>query len=1055
MSLWDLCIRRPVFTAMIVLAPAVLGLASLARLNLDLMPNVDMATVVVTTSLPGASVEEVETTVTKVIEEAVNTISGIDELKSTSSEGSSQVIIQFNIEKSGAVAAQEVESKVRTIVNDLPDGATTPIVDKANPDSSPVLSVAISGRRDPREVTQIARKQIKESIENLGGVGSVTLIGGRRRAVQVIIDPKKLQQFESLTVEDVRRALVDENQERPGGRIDQGRNELTIRTMGRMESPSSFSKLIVANRNGRPVRIEDVARVEDSFEEPRGLGRLWVRGRQADDAMGGNAVCLNIVKQTGTNTVEVVRTVKDRLEELRKALPDDIQMEVTRDQSRFVEASIHEVKIHLVLAAVLVSLTILLFIRDWRTTLIASAAIPTSMIGTLAFMDYMGFTLNNLTMLGLILSIGIVVDDAVVVHENIFRHMEEDGKTGAEAASSATREIALAVMATTLSLLVIFAPVAFMGGKPGRFFSSFGFVAGFSILMSMAISFTLTPMLCARFLVLEKGHAQTTDGPAWRLISGGYCSILGWSLRHRWTVVAASLAILATTPLIGSRLGFEFMPKDDQSEFEIAATLPEGYSLGRAGETFHAIDLKLRQLPGVEYTYTVIGDTSGRNSRGEGSVTSGTIYVRLVDLTARDYSQFDVMRSARAMMEEFPDLKVTVQEASAIAAAGMSQVLVDLNIRGPDMAKLQELSEQTADWMRKRGGFVDVSTSLSMTKPELRVRPNRERLSDLGVSLASVSNTASILVGGDLVTSFKEADEQYDVWLRADRRLRGDVESIAAMPVPSSKAAGGVVRLGNLVRFDTARGPNSIERMSRQRQVVVSSNLDGMPLSEAVDELTQHVEAMGLPVGYGYEFTGQAKMLKETNGQFGTAFILAFLFMYMVLAAQFESFFTPVSILAALPVTIPFALVSMLLLGSSLDLYSLIGLLMLVGIVKKNGILQVDYTNQLRARGMPRYEACIEANRTRLRPILMTTIMLIAAMIPMALGEGPGAAARAGMAKLILGGQSLSLLLTLLITPVAYTLLDDLAVFAGRLRGRNRPGSHIIDDLRPLTASGT
>lgn len=1041
MKIWELCIKRPVFTVMLVAAPVVLGMAALGNLGIDLMPSVDFPTVTVTTSYPGASAEGVETAVTKPIEEAVNTLGGIEELTSTSKEGMSSVTITFSLSKNGATAAQEVEAKIRTITNQLPAGATTPMVDKMNPDSSPVVTLAVYGNRDPREVTEIARKRLKENLETLDGVGTVTLVGGRRRAVQVVVDTDKVAGYPQLTVEDVRQAILKGNQEQPGGRVDRGRSETSLRTVGRVGSPKEFAGLIVADR-GQPVRLGDVARVEDAYEEPRTLSRLWPKDKHEATADGENAVCLYVQKQTGTNTVAVVDRVKARVEELMTDMPEDIRVEVIRDQSRFVKGSIDEVKLHLVLAAILVSLTILLFIRDWRTTLIATVAIPTSMIGTFAFMSWMGFTLNNMTMLGLILAVGIVVDDAVVVHENIFRHMEEYGKSARQAALAATQEIAMAVVATTMSLLVIFAPVVFMGGRPGKFFSSFGYVVAFSVLMSLFISLTLTPMLCSRFLKLSsKRHKGSKEGPVWRLIAGSYTAILAWSLRHRWVVVLAGVATLASTPLIMSRLGFDFMPRDDQSEFEVSITLPEGSNLAKADEVFGEIDKRLRDLRGVEMTYTVVGDTSGKSSRGEGDVTKGTIYVRLVDLKQRKYSQFDVMNDARAILADYPDVKASVQDASAIAAAGMRQVMIDVNLRGPDMNKLQQYSDELAAWMRANGKYTDVDTSLSARKPELRLRPDRERMSDLGVSQASVATTANVLVGGELLSNYKELDETYDVWLRAEQKGREDEEGIGRMTVPSSKTAGGTTQIGNVVKFEAARGPNSIERTARQRQVVVSANMaDGVSLGQGVSELTAYLKETNLPPEYTFEFGGRAKILKESNGQFGIAFLLAFVFMYMVLAAQFESWVHPISIMAALPLVIPFALLSLVLLRTNLDLYSIIGLLMLVGIVKKNGILQIDYTNQLRKQGMERDKAILEANRTRLRPILMTTVMLVAAMVPMALGQGPGAAARASMAKLIIGGQTLSLLLTLLITPVAYSLFDSFGQWVGRLRrGKGQP----------------
>jgi HAE1 family hydrophobic/amphiphilic exporter-1 len=1043
MNIWELCIRRPIFTAMLVTAPIVLGLASYPRLGVDLFPNVDLPLVTVTTTLRGASVEEMETGVTKPIEEIVNTVAGIEQLRSTTREGISQLTIEFALEKNGAVAAQEVDAKVRTILSQLPEGTDAPIIDKFALDAAPVLTVAVSGKRDPREITEIARRRIKEDLESLPGVGAVILVGGRQRAIQISIDTDRLQKYEQLTIEDVRQALIRENQEQPGGRIDQGPRELVLRTMGRVREPADFAELIVANRHGQPIRIKDIGTVTDSFEEPRGVSRLWTKTDGAyehesstEKRAGNLAVTLIVQKQSGTNTVAVVERVKRRLEEISEILPEDIDVQIIRDQSRFIENSIHEVQVHLLLAAVLVSLTILLFMRDWRTTLIATLSIPTSMIATFAFMYVMGFTLNNITMLGLILAIGIVVDDAVVVHENIFRHMEEYGLSAREAAASATQEIATAVVATTLSLLVIFIPVVFMGGRVGRFFSSFGYVVAFSILMSMFISFTMTPMLCSRFLKAEDALHSSKSGFVWRAVEGFYMFCLRFSLRHRWIIVLASVGVLLSTPYLMSIVGKDFVPRDDTSEFEVAVTLPEGCSLERADEALTEVETRLRQLRGVQKTLITIGDTTGRTVRGQGEVTRATIYCRLTDLREREFSQFDVMGDARRILLDYPDLRAAVQDVAAISGAGFRQVMVDLNLRGPDMIRLQEYSEKIEAWMKSQGYFVDVDTSLSFRKPEVRIVPNRERASDLGVSIQAISTTTNVLVGGDPVGKYKEADQQYDVWLRADRSFRDDPAEIARLTVPSNKPGVGVVELGNVAAFEEAQGPGTIERSSRQRQVVISANLEGKALGEAVAALGGYAQTLDLPADYQWEFIGQAKSLKETNANFLVAFGLAFLFMYMILAAQFESLVHPITILLALPLTIPCAILSLILLRTNLDIYAMFGLFMLFGIVKKNGILQVDYTNVLRQRGLPRDQAILDANAVRLRPILMTTVMLVAAMIPMALGEGPGAASRAGMAKVILGGQLLSLLLTLLLTPVAYSLWDDLTVALRRFGSR-------------------
>jgi HAE1 family hydrophobic/amphiphilic exporter-1 len=968
------------------------------------------------------------------------------------------------------VAAQEVRDKVSTILSQLPVGTDTPIIDKVDLNAMPVLQIAVSGQRPMQEITEITRKQIKENLETESGVGSVIIVGGRQRAINIRIDTDKLASC-NLSIEDVRRALVRQNLELPGGRVDQGSRELVLRTMGRVESTAGFLDLIVANQAGYPVRIRDLGRVEDSFEEPRSLARLD----------GRNAVSLIVQKQSGANTVKVVERVRHRLAELQSLLPPDIETFVVKDQSRFIVRSIEELNFHLVVAAILVALTIMLFIQDWRTTIIASLAIPASIVTTFAFMYWMGYTLNNMTMLGLILAIGIVIDDAVVINENIFRHMEEHGWSARKAASTATGEIALAVSATTLSLLVIFIPVVFMGGRVGRFFSSFGAVVAFSIAMSWFVSFTLTPMLCSRFLKHKPHHGSSKENLVWRLIDGTYGWILAWSLRHRWVIVTTTLGMFIATFYLFRVVGFDFIPRDDQSELEVAITLPEGYTLNRADELFAEIEQRLSGLRGVTNVFSMIGDTTGRVSRGQGDVTSGSIYARLIDLEHRTrpwwdwrfwyqgitnqpetdpqyFTQFDVQREARKIMADYPDLRSAVQDVALFSGAGFRQAMIDLNLRGADLHKLQDYAEQIMAWMRQRPDYVDVDTSLSLRKPELRVRIDREKAADLDIPVQAIASTLNVLVGGEPVTKYKELDEQYDVWLRAELPFRDRVETIEQLMIDSPKA--GLVQLNSLATLTPAQGPATIERFGMQRQVVVIANLEGnKALGDAVSELSAVVDSLNLPADYHYDFLGRAKTMGESNQNFLIAFLTSFLFMYMILAAQFESFVHPVTILLALPLTLPFALISLILLRTNLNLYAMFGLFMLFGIVKKNGILQVDFTNVLRRRGLPRDEAILEANHTRLRPILMTTVMLIAAMVPIALGQGPGAASRASLAKVILGGQTLSLLLTLLVTPVAYSLWEDVAAFTRWLfphggRGESEEAENPADAVAVATVAG-
>ena len=1025
MTISDICIKRPVFTWVLVALPVVLGIVSYGSLGVDLFPNVDFPVCTVTTVLPGAGVEEMETTVTKPIEDIINTVSGIDELRSTTQEGVSVVTVQFLLTKNGDVGAQEVRDKVSSIIATLPEGTETPIVNKFDSDAMPVLNLAVSGRRDLREVTELARKKIKERLETVAGVGAINLVGGRTRSINVTVEADKLAAY-GLSIDDVRTALERQNLEEPGGRIDQGTRELVLRTLGRLNTAKEFDELIVANKRGAPIRIKDVGRAEDSIEEPRTRARLD----------GENAVSLVVQKQSGTNTVKVVDDLMERLGEIRATLPPDIATVVTKDQSRFVRKSIEEVKFHLLLAAGLVSVTIFVFIRDWRTTVIATLAIPTSIVPTFLFMQYMGFTLNNITMLALILAIGIVIDDAVVVHENIFRHMEEDGMDAMEAARVGTSEIALAVLATSLSLVVIFLPIAFMGGIVGRFFSSFGMTVAFAVMMSLFVSFTLTPMLCSRFLKLEPakgGPAKSKDGLIWRLVDGGYGRVLRLALRAKWLVVLLTLGVIASTVPIFSKLEKGLIPRDDQSEYEVVVTTPEGYTLERTDRVLRELEGRLRKLKGTQHLFTTTGQVAGgRSVKGEGNVTRGTIYVRIEDLEERKepYTQFAVQNEARRLLEDYPDLRASVNDVSQFQGGARPQIF-QVNLAGPDLARLSEYADRLAAELKKAGGIADIDTTLSLRKPEVQVSIDRERASDFGIPVGTIADSLRILVGGRPVSRFKDGDEQYDVGLRARPADRDSARNVANLRLPSPTA--GLVPLSSMAVLGESRGPTEIERYGRQRIVTVLGNPEGIQLGEAVDRATAILAKMDLPRDYGFVLSGQAKTMAETGKYFLIAFGLSIVFMYLILAAQFESWVQPVSIMMSLPVTVPFGLLSLLLFRSPMDIYAMFGLFMLVGIVKKNGILQVDSTNQLRALGIPRHEAIIEANHTRLRPILMTTAMLVAAMVPIALGQGPGAGARASMAKVIIGGQALSLVLALIVTPVFYVLLDQWVNFTRRI----------------------
>ncbi len=1030
----DLCIERPVFATMLTMFLVVLGWFSFRQIGVDQYPNVDIPIVTVTTTLQGASPEEMETSVTRPLEEIINTVEGIDELSSRTTEGISRITVNFLFTRSRDAAAQDVRDKVNSILSQLPPGTGSPIIDKFDTDSSPVLTISVASPRPLKELSFIAQKQIKENLETVQNVGAVNLVGGRRRAVQVSVDIDRLRAY-GLTIADVRTALVRENIEVPGGRVDQSSRELTLRTLGRVQRVADFEEIHVANRGGIPIKLRDVAKVADSVEEPRSLSRL----------NGENSVSLVVRKQSGSNTVELIEAVKARLDDLREALPADLKLTVIRDQSRFILRSLHEVGFHLVLGALLVALTVFFFLHDWRGTLIASIAIPASIVATFALMRAMDFTLNNFTMLGLVFAVGIVVDDAIVVVENIHRMIEERGLDARAAASVATREIALAVLATTLSLVVIFLPVAFMQGRVGRFFSSYGITVAFAIMVSLFISFTLTPMLASRFLRGGGSEAEREKrahgGRLMKATGRVYHGILAWSLRHRWVVMLAAAATTASTWWLLQATSFNYLPPDDTSEFEIILEAPEGSSLAHTDAVVSEIEGRLRALriggqAVVLDTLVTVGETSGRIGKGEGSVTNASIYCRLPELggfwatllgRTRRWSQFLAMDEARRLLAAYPDVRASVQRISGIGGGGSRNSEFEFNLVGPDLDRLGEYADQLMAGLREVKGVVDLDTTLSNRKPELQVRIDRERANQFGISVQDVARALRTTVGGEIVGTYKEADDQYDVWLRAEQRDRGTGESVEQIAVRGRSPDGAalLLPLANFVRLAESRGPNQIDRFQRQRKVTIVANLQGLALSGAADATWRIAAGMNLPPDYRIVFTGRVKTLQETFTNFIAAFALALVFMYMILAAQFENFVHPISILLAVPLSFPFALLTMIALGQPLDIYAIFGIFMLFGVVKKNGILQVDYTNALRARGMEREAAILQANRVRLRPILMTTILLVASMIPIALGAGPGAAGRASMAKIIIGGQMLCLLLSLLVTPVSYSIFDD------------------------------
>ena len=1009
-KLAEICVRRPVFAVMLIMALTVVGWFSYTTLGVDLFPKIDLPTITVTVVNPGASPQEIETEITDKIEAAVNTISGIDELRSVSVEGVSQVFVTFQLEKNGDVASQEVRAKVDLVVPDLPETAEEPTVQKLDQDAAAVIQIAVSAERPLRDVTLIADKQIKERIESLNGVGQVQMVGKAEREIQVWLDPDKLRAY-NVTVPEVANAVRQQNMELPGGRVDEGARELTVRTMGRITDPKEFAEITVAWRNGLPIKVSDIGRVEDGSEEQRTMARL----------NGKPTVTLLVSKQSGQNTVAVADAVKERLAEIRPNLPKDIKTELVGDQSIFIKASLDNIKMHLIEGSLFAALVVFLFLWSIRSTFIAALAIPTSIIATFALMAAMGYTLNNITMLALTLMVGIVIDDAIVVLENIYRFIEEKGMSPFQAAIEGTKEIGLAVMATTFSLLAVFVPVGFMGGIMGRFMSSFGLTSAFAIAVSLLVSFTLTPMLAARLLKRPKeGQVHDSkDSRFYRPIDRTYTWLLEWSLKHRWVVVTICvLVILSTIPLF-MMVGKNFLPSDDSSQFEITLRTPEGSTLAATSTIIERIATDLRTVPGITDTLTTIG------GGGQGQVNSGYIYIKLKPIEQRDESQDDLMVKARAILKKYPpELRPSVQQVAAFSGGGFRNADVQYIISGPDLKKLTEYSDKLLEKMKAIPDVVDPDSTLVSGKPELRVEIDRQRAADLGVKVSDIAQVLNTLVAGQEVGTYNEGTEQYDVLVKAAGEYRTSKEGLQRMIVSSAK--GGWVSLDNLVKVEEATGPSSIERQNRERRVMLLSNSrPGGSQSAIIDAMNKAVAEMKVDPEYKTGLAGRSKELGKAGYYFGLAFLMAFIFMYMILASQFESFIHPITILLTLPLSVPFGVLSLLLTGQSMNIFSALGIFLLFGVVKKNAILQIDHTSTLRAAGMTRYAAIVQANRDRLRPILMTTIALVAGMMPLVLARGAGSGTSRSIGVLVVGGQSLCLLLTLLAVPVFYSLFED------------------------------
>ena len=1009
-------IRRPVATIMMCLSIVVIGLMSYFSMGVGMFPNIDVPYVFVQTRLAGASPEEMETSVTKIIEGAVNQVEGIEEIESQSLEGASLISIKFVMEKDGDVAVQEVRDKVNLIENDLPAGTESPVIQKIEVDAMPVLNVVVSGDRDIVSLTEIVKKKVKENIENIRGVGAVSIVGGREREIHITVNPLKLFAL-NLPINEVASALAEQNVEIPGGRVEQQNKEFTLRILGRVPDVASFNDVFVANRKGVPIKIADIGYAEDSGEYER--ESTFLNGRRA--------VTLEVTKQSGTNTLAVVEGVKEKLEKLQQTLPKDISITLMLDQSDNIKSSVNSVLEHLFLGGFLAGVMVFLFLGSLRSTFIAFLAMPISIIGSFVFMKMSGFTVDTMTLLGLLVAVGIVIDDAIVMLENIFRHMEKYNKTALQAAIDGSREITSTVVATTLSILVIFLPLAYMNGLVGRIVSNYGMTVVFAIALSGLVALTLTPMLCAKMLKIQEKNKLDiwVDRFNERLVKV-YIPMLSWAVLHKKTMVLLSGVCLAMLVPMLFWVGGEFIPTDDSGKIQITVETPAGSNVFSTQKILQQIEKDLQRLPHIKNILIASG-VEDKGVISSNPADKGYVRIEFEDRKTRQgISTKQYLDKIREMMGKYEGLSTVSFIVSDLPSS--SSYEMEYVISGPDMERLSYYSEKMMEKLREDDRFIDVSSSLDLSKPEYRVLINREKAQNLGISIAAIAAALRTMVGGeDDITKFKEGENLYDVRLRVAQEYRDTKQALdSLMVVGGEKGAEKLFRLDNVAEVLQGVGPSQIDRRNRQRQVMIQANLKGIDTRSALKIMDKIYKDLSVTPEYSGGISGATEEMNKMFSSFLMAFALAFLFKYMILAAQFESYTHPVAIIISLPLTLPFAVFSLLITGQSLNLYSLLGIFMLVGVVSKNAILQTDYTNQLRARGYGRTQAILQANRVRLRPILMTTLTLIMGVAPMLFSDGAGSEERRSLAIVIVGGQALSLLVTLLMTPVTYILMDNL-----------------------------
>ncbi|MFB3778794.1 MAG: efflux RND transporter permease subunit [Bryobacteraceae bacterium] len=1033
MFLSDLSIKQPVLATMLAVTLVVLGLYSYRELSVDLMPDVEIPVLTVQTVYRGAAPETVEREVTKRIEEALNTIPGVRHIASTTTEGLSMVMVEFRLGVSITTAQQDAQSKINAIRADFPQDMEEPVIQRIDFNAMPIVSVAVESKTaDIKTLSSLAEKVLKKRLENVQGVGQVNLIGMARREIQVLVDREKLKAF-GLTYAEVAGALQRENLELPAGKLEQGSNEPLVRVAGKFRSVDEFQNLIVAVRNGRSIYLPEVARTVDGVEERRSSALID----------GQPALVMDIVKQSGANTVEVADGVTEIIAQLNKELPPHIRLRKVVDSSVFIRDSVEDVKTTLVIGGILTVLIVFLFLNSWRSTVITGLALPVSVIATFIVMRALGFTLNILTLMGLSLAIGLLIDDAIVVRENIVRHMHA-GVDHYTAAREATAEIGLAVMATSFTIIAVFIPVAFMGGIIGRFFYQFGVTVGFAVLVSLYVSFTIDPMLSSRWY---DPAADPRVPRSWfgRLLAklndqvdrlrNVLAVCLNWSLSHRLVIVGIGVLAVVGSLQIFSTLGSAFMPNADESQYSVTYRAEPGISLERSEEIARAVVAEIRKDPGVEYTYATVGGTTGQG------VNEGSIYVELKDPSKRRY-YLAIMADARERLKKFPGLRTAV----SLPSMGGTEAPIQVSLRGDDLNVLRSYGAKLQQIVAKTRGAVDVDNSEEAARPEFRVNLNRKAASDLGLDLGTVATTVRGLVAGQVVSQFEDADgDSYDVRLRVDPTQRARSGDLLELDLPAQMGRA-LVPLNQVASIDRGAAPSNIRRLDLMREIRISANTQNRSLGEVINEIKAEADSLNLPPGYGILYTGEAEQMSESFGYVVQSLILAVLLIYAILASQFRSFAQPLAIMFSLPLSLLGVAGMLYLVKDTLNMMSMIGVILLMGLVTKNAILLIDFTNVQRRAGASRREALIEAARVRLRPILMTTLAMIFGMLPLALEIGAGAEFRAPMARAVIGGLITSTLLTLLVVPVVYTYLDDIGALFARWWRRGTPAHALAEN---------